>query len=405
MPEPTLDDLRSVLQQHADRPRVPDLPLDSLQEQLETHRHGRRRRAAIVAVLAAAAAAVVVVTVPGLGVRHDSGNPAPATNLPTPTPTADGFRLPRGGPPEVAYTAGTQLFVPGPDGPTKVVLDGQPTSLHQAGNTLMVNLDENRVRVFTFGSKSDLVDEPATGASVLSGDGRYAAWVKPGGGKPVVVVRRLDGTQPADRSITFPVAPAADDPLRLVGITTDGRLLAWMGGQMATWVWDFAHGGDVVEVRKLENPRPQRGQNPGLGIVQQVIGNRFVVQYDGGGHDLGDIAPDGLWKPEARNPDDGAASLFGETLFSPDGKSAVEVQGSNVFAYVGASAYELPLPDGTTEAAATFESDTRVLFALEPDAENRTVVVRCTAPAETDSVPGGCEQAAVIQGSYLLPQR
>jgi len=389
MPEPTLEDLRVVLQARADQVVPPPPPFPLLRDRVTVRRHRRR----VLAVVAVAAVVLGVLASIGLGrtMRAGPDLPGPAH---TGSPTNTAFRLEQGAPPRNAYVVGRTLHV----GDSTVALSGLGSGVAQAGATIMVLEGDDRcvdpcdlLRVFQLGPDGlpgpDLVHVRATYLGALDGSGRYAAWEEQHGRQNLLVVRRLDGTEP-DRTAMSPGPPWSGETFEMSGITDDGRLI----GQRAVgdWVWHFAADEPVRRLVGVPEGMP----------VRQVFGNRAAT-YRGfpTGWKVG-VIDDRGWTEEADSAAtlpvlyDGSPLSTEGAVWSPDGQrvSFVERNALNVYSAIDGVLRQMQLPPGGLGADTYFEDNGHVLARFLPPGEGGEVLVRC------DVERRDCELAASPTG-------
>lgn len=381
------------------------MELEELDDRLVDNRRSHRRFA-VVAGAVVVAAAIAGVALSNLGSHRNDGNRPPATQVTTPTdPT--GLHLDEGPPSRVAYIVGHQLRYSVAGRPLSVDLGGELSDLHQVGDIVMVTVNGSSLRVLRLGSPNqDLLQAPTAGSSALSPDGEYAAWLRPGDGRAVVIVSRLAGGQ-ADRFMTFPEAPSCcDNPFNLVGITSDGRLIAWMGSLMKVWAWDFAHDDKAVtQLTGLKGPTSAPGTDSGPVVPVQVVGDRLAVAYDGGGYGIGPISAAGQWHAEGTSGDRTLLSFAQRTLFSPTGERIAFFDEDGLHVYSAGTTTDLLLPVDATQSAWAFEDDDHLLVTTTPDRNSRAVLIRCTlggTPAGSSSQR--CEQVDAVIRDLFLPR-
>ena len=393
MADPTVTDLIEVLQARAEASVVPTVPIESLLHRGHESRRARSRRMLVAVSALVAAVTITVLLVTG---RGDDPRPTPAppvrtptvTQAPTPTPTSTTplpGDLPEGAWPKIAYWVGQTVY----DGGQTIDLESSIGGVLQGPSSIFVTTDDTRIVEYRPDGSSHLVTnsgyQPITDSS-----GEYLAWEKPASSRPVVVVRRLDGSE-ADRVQTFPITPGCcDNPFALFGLTDDGRVIAGLQGVNMVWMWDFAHNAPVRRLSGL----------PRNAYMRQVIGDRLVV--DGNPrYAIGGISGDGHWQ---ESPSGGVvrSSFKSSALWSPDGKRVVYFsQSYDLVVYDEKNGVshriDVPIPGEFGERFEDAQHLLIVVGASRKDAEHR-FIVRCDVAVHI----GHCERVASVAGEPML---
>jgi DNA-directed RNA polymerase specialized sigma24 family protein len=381
-------ELRDLFDARSDAVRVPVPPVDELLAEAGAERARRRRRAW--------RRAGVVAAVLALGLTVASLVQGPSGPEPTKAPAeAQGVRflseLPSGLPSRIAYAEGRWLYL---GSGQQVALDDVASAVVQtrkwlyvaylSGAIIRIDAVKGTVLPVARSSRGELTTDPG---------GEHVAWLAPGSGPAVVVLRTAWdwGVLLSDRQ-RFPAqARCCDDPFVLNGITGNGEVVGSLPVANRAWVWSTPDGGTdaVREISGLDG-----------GAITQVVSDGLVVRHPPGTYAVGGIVA-GIFRPTsvltAKQADFG--DPFSDRVVYADDAGAIHVRervlrGSSRRPGQDVRLHLPSLPQGF--AAARWEDPEHVLLDVADASLPHGALVRC------DVGTGGCEVAARFIGPHRV---
>ncbi len=383
-------DLRAELVLHSEQVTVPHPPVVALLEQArETQRQRRRRSWMWAAGLTAVAAALVLVA--GLV----DGAPDPAATHPADRGAGEVrflARLPSGPPPRIAYSEGRSLRLG--DG-REIALGGVASSIVQTTKWLFVAyLSGEIARIDPVTGEVASQVQASQGGLVTDPSGEHLAWLAPGRGRAVVVLRTAaDWAVQLSDEQEFPARPrCCDNPFVVDGITAAGQVVASLPAAHRTWVWSTPDAGTTTKVTDVSGL--------GGGVVVQVTPAGVVVRRAPSQYTLG-VLEQGRFVATAalaaRTADFSDPRGRRAVLVDENGETRVLEIAFGLRGRRGTQDVRMRLPAGTGEfTAARWEDDGHVLLDVADASVPEGALVRCAVDT------GACEVAARFTGPHLL---